>query len=124
MNHPSTCVDAQAIHAQLEALFRQEPRRVLATLIRLLGHFELAEEALQDAFIAAANVPGALVGSVKSGQYAPSICSADPARQEMTYYRKHSSTAQHPTADPEPDRTMERRHSRQGPGPDHELLRP
>ncbi|MGH7509142.1 MAG: RNA polymerase sigma factor [Gemmatimonadales bacterium] len=39
--------------ATLEDLFRQESRRVLATLIRLLGDFDLAEEALQDAFAAA-----------------------------------------------------------------------
>jgi RNA polymerase sigma-70 factor, ECF subfamily len=38
---------------QIEALFRSESRRVLATLIRLLGDFDLAEEALQDAFAAA-----------------------------------------------------------------------
>jgi RNA polymerase sigma-70 factor (ECF subfamily) len=39
--------------AQIEALYRSDSRRVLATLIRLLGGFELAEEALQDAFAAA-----------------------------------------------------------------------
>jgi RNA polymerase sigma-70 factor (ECF subfamily) len=38
-----------------DALYRVESRRVLATLIRLLGDFELAEEALQDAFVAAAS---------------------------------------------------------------------
>ena len=37
----------------ISALYRQESRRVLATLIRLLGDFELAEEALQDAFACA-----------------------------------------------------------------------
>jgi len=37
----------------IEGLFRLESRRVLATLIRLLGDFDLAEEALQDAFAAA-----------------------------------------------------------------------
>jgi RNA polymerase sigma-70 factor, ECF subfamily len=37
----------------VEAIFRQEAGRVLATLIRLLGDFELAEEARQDAFEAA-----------------------------------------------------------------------
>jgi RNA polymerase sigma-70 factor (ECF subfamily) len=37
----------------IEELFRTESRRVLATLIRLLGDFDLAEEALQDAFAAA-----------------------------------------------------------------------
>jgi RNA polymerase sigma-70 factor (ECF subfamily) len=39
--------------ATIEELFRSESRRVLATLIRLLGDFDLAEEALQDAFAAA-----------------------------------------------------------------------
>jgi RNA polymerase sigma-70 factor (ECF subfamily) len=38
---------------QVDAVFRAESRRVLATLIRLLGDFDLAEEALQDAFTAA-----------------------------------------------------------------------
>lgn len=38
----------------LADLYRRESRRVLATLIRLLGDFDLAEEALQEAFLAAA----------------------------------------------------------------------
>jgi RNA polymerase sigma-70 factor (ECF subfamily) len=37
----------------LNTIYRTESRRVLATLIRLLGDFELAEEALHDAFAAA-----------------------------------------------------------------------
>ena len=37
----------------VEAVYRSESRRVLATLIRLLGGFDLAEEALHDAFAAA-----------------------------------------------------------------------
>ncbi|HET8787226.1 MAG TPA: RNA polymerase sigma factor [Actinomycetes bacterium] len=40
--------------ARIDRLYRTESRRVLATLIRLLGDFDLAEEALQDAFMAAA----------------------------------------------------------------------
>jgi RNA polymerase sigma-70 factor, ECF subfamily len=39
--------------AAVERLYRSESRRVLATLIRVLGDFDLAEEALQDAFTAA-----------------------------------------------------------------------
>ena len=38
----------------VEDIYRADSRRVLATLIRLLGDFDLAEEALHDAFIAAA----------------------------------------------------------------------
>src|SRR5437870_11668337 len=36
-----------------ESIYRAESRRVLATLIRLLGDFDVAEEALHDAFRAA-----------------------------------------------------------------------
>jgi RNA polymerase sigma-70 factor (ECF subfamily) len=38
----------------LDAVYRSESRRVFATLVRLLGDFELAEEALHDAFASAA----------------------------------------------------------------------
>jgi RNA polymerase sigma-70 factor (ECF subfamily) len=40
-------------HAAIEKVYREESRRVFATLIRLLGDFDLAEEALHDAFRAA-----------------------------------------------------------------------
>jgi RNA polymerase sigma-70 factor (ECF subfamily) len=39
--------------AQVDAVYRSDSRRVLATLIRLLGDFDLAEEGLHDAFTAA-----------------------------------------------------------------------
>src|SRR4030081_1066147 len=47
--------DDIAAHARdkVEAIYRSDSRRVLATLIRLLGDFDLAEEALHDAFAAA-----------------------------------------------------------------------
>jgi RNA polymerase sigma-70 factor, ECF subfamily len=38
------------IRKSVEEIYRTESRRVLATLIRLLGDFDLAEEALHDAF--------------------------------------------------------------------------
>src|SRR5512146_262643 len=41
------------IREAVDAVYRAESRRVLATLIRLLGDFDLAEEALHDAFRAA-----------------------------------------------------------------------
>jgi RNA polymerase sigma-70 factor (ECF subfamily) len=34
------------LHEQLEATYRTESSRVFATLVRLLGDFDLAEEAL------------------------------------------------------------------------------
>lgn len=48
---------SQAVyHARqtVDSLYREESRRILATLIRVLGDFDLAEDALQDAFTAAA----------------------------------------------------------------------
>ena len=44
---------ADSVRATVDAVYRAESRRVLATLIRLLGDFDLAEEALHDAFTAA-----------------------------------------------------------------------
>jgi RNA polymerase sigma-70 factor (ECF subfamily) len=42
------------IRERIAAIYRQESRRVFASLVRLLGGFDLAEEALHDAFVAAA----------------------------------------------------------------------
>jgi RNA polymerase sigma-70 factor (ECF subfamily) len=43
----------EQVRESVEAVYRSESRRILATLIRLLGDFELAEDALHDAFRAA-----------------------------------------------------------------------
>src|SRR5512144_321628 len=43
----------ERVRAALDAVYRAESRRVFATLIRLLGDFDIAEEALHDAFRAA-----------------------------------------------------------------------
>jgi RNA polymerase sigma-70 factor (ECF subfamily) len=45
---------APSIRQIIDEIYRTESRRVFATLIRLLGNFDLAEEALHDAFAAAA----------------------------------------------------------------------
>jgi RNA polymerase sigma-70 factor, ECF subfamily len=44
---------AEPIRSQVDAIYRTESRRVFATLIRLIGDFDLAEEALHEAFTAA-----------------------------------------------------------------------
>ncbi len=49
----SPAADDAAVRRAVDALYRAESRRVLATLIRLLGDFDRAEEALHDAFVAA-----------------------------------------------------------------------
>src|SRR6267378_2801328 len=43
-------VDARAT---VDAVYREQSRRVFATLVRLLGDFDLAEEAMHDAFASA-----------------------------------------------------------------------
>jgi len=43
----------ERVRERVEAVYRAESRRIFATLIRLLGDFDLAEEALHDAFRAA-----------------------------------------------------------------------
>ncbi|MBW4484565.1 MAG: RNA polymerase sigma factor [Tildeniella torsiva UHER 1998/13D] len=45
--------DPSPMQKQVEAIYRAESRRVFATLIRLLGDFDLAEEALHEAFAVA-----------------------------------------------------------------------
>jgi RNA polymerase sigma-70 factor (ECF subfamily) len=45
--------EASRVRETVEAVYRSDSRRVLATLIRLLGDFDRAEEALHDAFTAA-----------------------------------------------------------------------
>src|ERR1700742_4864338 len=46
-------VAAQMTPGEIEKIFRDEAGRALATLIRLVGDFDLAEDALQDAFAVA-----------------------------------------------------------------------
>ena len=43
----------EQVRNKINAIYREDSRRILATLIRLLGDFERAEEALHDAFTAA-----------------------------------------------------------------------
>jgi RNA polymerase sigma-70 factor (ECF subfamily) len=53
MVRSNACMASDSIHDAVNALYASESRRVLATLIRVLGDFDLAEEALHDAFRAA-----------------------------------------------------------------------
>jgi RNA polymerase sigma-70 factor (ECF subfamily) len=48
-----TPITAERARTIVDDVYRTDSRRVLATLIRLLGDFELAEEALHEAFLAA-----------------------------------------------------------------------
>src|ERR1041385_306559 len=50
---PESAMDLEQVKKRLESLYREESGRILATLIRLLGDFDLAEDAMHDAFAAA-----------------------------------------------------------------------
>jgi RNA polymerase sigma-70 factor, ECF subfamily len=50
---PPDDVSSDAAHEAVDRLFREEQGRAVATLIRVTGDFDLAEEAVQDAFISA-----------------------------------------------------------------------
>jgi RNA polymerase sigma-70 factor, ECF subfamily len=50
---PQPAAGDPGVSAAVEAVYRTESRRVLATLIRILGDFDLAEDALHEAFAAA-----------------------------------------------------------------------
>ena len=54
-SNPKSDGGGVAEHARntVDAVYRSDSRHVLATLIRLLGDFDIAEEALHDAFRAA-----------------------------------------------------------------------
>ena len=53
MPDADTGLDPEAAHDLVDRLFREEQGRAVATLIRVTGDFDLAEEAVQDAFISA-----------------------------------------------------------------------
>jgi RNA polymerase sigma-70 factor (ECF subfamily) len=46
-------ISDEDVRERVDEVYRSESRRVFATLVRLLGDFDLAEEALQDAFASA-----------------------------------------------------------------------
>jgi RNA polymerase sigma-70 factor, ECF subfamily len=84
------------VRAAVERIYRAESRRVLATLIRLLGDFERAEEALHDAFAAALQQwPGSgppanpRAWLVSAGRFK----AIDAARRDARFDASHSAIA-------------------------------
>jgi RNA polymerase sigma-70 factor (ECF subfamily) len=53
MSHRKDATAQRFAREMVDAVYRADSRRVLATLIRLLGDFDRAEEAMHDAFAAA-----------------------------------------------------------------------
>jgi RNA polymerase sigma-70 factor (ECF subfamily) len=97
---------AERLRESVDAIYRAESRRVLATLIRLLGDFDLAEEALHDAFTAALdqwpkegvpNNPRAWL--VSTGRFK----AIDAIRRRARFDASQGALAEHldsPTSDP------------------------
>jgi RNA polymerase sigma-70 factor, ECF subfamily len=83
---------------RIEDVFHKEHGRILATLIRLLGDFDVAEDALQDAFATAieqwpvAGVPGNPVAWLISTARNKAI---DRLRRDARLVRKHEEIARH-----------------------------
>jgi RNA polymerase sigma-70 factor, ECF subfamily len=93
----------------IEAVFRQESGRILATLIRIAGSFDLAEEAMQEAFATAVGNwpvkgvpenPGAWITSVAHRKL------VDHSRRERTRREKQGPLLYETPTAYEPDMTM------------------
>ena len=54
-SNPGSAEPIDRVRNAIDAIYRNESRRILATLIRLLGEFDLAEEALHESIAAALN---------------------------------------------------------------------
>ena len=79
----------------LEQVFREEYGRIIATLIRISGSFDLAEEALQEAFTSASskweregtpNHPGAWLTTVAHHKLVDAIRRDKPATTSKPKY--------------------------------------
>ncbi|HZU31056.1 MAG TPA: RNA polymerase sigma factor [Candidatus Angelobacter sp.] len=97
------------IHNRIESAFKQESGRILATLIRICGSFDLAEEAMQEAFTAAVTHwpakgipenPGAWITSVAHRKL------VDHSRRERTRREKQEPLLYETPTVYKPDMTM------------------
>ncbi|WP_445372626.1 RNA polymerase sigma factor [Methylomonas sp. HW2-6] len=113
-----TAETAAAVRAHIDGLYRSESRRVFATLIRLLGDFDVAEEALHDAFRSAleqwpdAGIPhNPRAWLVSAGRFK----GIDKLRRQSRYdlHADMADIAETESAPPDPD----------GDGPEDDRLR-
>lgn len=97
------------IRVTIEFAFKQESGRILATLIRIAGSFDLAEDAMQEAFAAAVATwpvkgvpdnPGAWITSVAHRKL------VDHSRRERTRREKQEPLLYETPTTYEPDMTM------------------
>ena len=91
--------DAARVREIVDRVYRDDSRRVLATLIRLFGDFDIAEEALHDAFVAAIErwpVEGVPVNPrtwlVSAGRFGRSISSVGARRSTIAAPKSSGSS--------------------------------
>jgi RNA polymerase sigma-70 factor (ECF subfamily) len=95
-------------NAVVESVFRQESGRIIATLIRLAGSFDVAEEAMQEAFAAALATwpdrgipdnPGAWITSVAQRKLVDRMRRERTRREKQDGLQYETPTIQQPEAD-------------------------
>ena len=96
-------------HAVVDRLFREESGRAVATLIRVLGDFDLAEEAVQDAWVTAVETwpqrgvpanPGAWITTTARNRAIDRIRRRRRLAEKEDVLRQEAATAGTAAADP------------------------
>src|SRR5712692_7881237 len=105
-------IDAQAL---VESVFRQESGRIIATLIRLSGSFDRAEEAMQEALISALatwpqkgvpNNPGAWITAVAQRKLIDSVRRENTRTEKQDSILYETELSQHRKHEPSDDASM------------------
>jgi len=105
-------IDAQAL---VESVFRQESGRIIATLIRLSGSFDRAEEAMQEALISALatwpqkgvpNNPGAWITAVAHRKLIDSVRRENTRTEKEDSILYETELSQHRKHEPSDDVSM------------------
>src|SRR5437773_447156 len=105
-------IDAQAL---VESVFRQESGRIIATLIRLSGSFDRAEEAMQEALISALatwpqkgvpNNPGAWITAVAHRKLIDSVRRENTRTEKEDSILYETELSQHRKHEPSDDASM------------------
>lgn len=99
----------------VESVFRQESGRIIATLIRLSGSFDRAEEAMQEAFASAVATwsergvptnPGAWITAVAQRKLIDSVRKENTRREKQDAILYETETSQQPEQDSFDDPSM------------------
>src|SRR5581483_3203594 len=111
-NTRALMADATAL---VESVFRQESGRIIATLIRLSGPFDLAEEAMQEAFTSAVSSwpengvpdnPGAWITTVARRKLIDFVRRENTRRDKQDAISYETESSQQPEFDLSEDASM------------------